>query len=113
VPFKAYDLPSVHGVIRDTRTHEPITGAQILVKSKRDADMYAEAVSDRFGHFDTAESIHTVWLPPLPFDMAMPDCIIHISAHGYGDQQFDLYGTLKAQFGKVGGIGPIFELTPD
>jgi hypothetical protein len=97
VPFKAYDFPAVSGVVQDGSTGRPIAGAQILVQSKEKADLHAAAVSDKSGRFSTPEMTHTIWLPPLPFDLLMPDCTIRVSARGYADRQFDFYDELKAQ----------------
>ncbi len=111
VPFKAYDLPSVNGFVRDNATNEPIGGAQILVRSKKEADVQTKAIADASGHFNAPEMTHTIWLPPLPFDLLVPDCVVRISAPGYVDQEFDFYDTLKEQqHGYARGNGPDFDL---
>ena len=110
VPFKAYDLPSVNGFVRDNTTHEPIAGAQILVRSKNEASVQAKAVSDASGHFEAPEMTHAIWLPPLPFDLLVPDCMVRISAPGYVDQEFDFYDTLDEQREHAPGNGPDFDL---
>ena len=110
VPFKVYDMPNVKGAIRDSATSEPIAGTQILVKSKQNADVQAKAVSDASGHFDVPELTHTIWLPPLPFDPVVPDCVVRISAPGYVDQEFDLYDTWNAQRGRAHGNDLEFDL---
>jgi len=110
VPFPAYDLPAVNGVIRDTATKQPIGAAKVLVASKSKADVQESVVSDSFGRFSAAAKTHTVWLLPLPFDPAVPDCTVRISAPGYEDQLFDLYEIWDQQRGHIGPDGPEFNL---
>jgi len=97
IPFKDYDLPAVEGVVRDDATKGPVAGARIIVNSKEKADIHSAAVSDKTGHFSVPEMTHTIWLPPLPYDLVLPDCIIQVSAAGYADRQFDFYDELGAQ----------------
>jgi hypothetical protein len=103
VPFKSWDLPSVEGNVRDEASRVPLQGVRIVVVSKDDAKERSEATTDTQGHFTITEVTHTVWMPPLPFDPVVPDCLVQVPAPGYAGRTLDYYEVLRTQRGQTGG----------
>jgi hypothetical protein len=99
VPVPVYDVPHVDGKILDSENKNPIPDAQIHVRPASQGSgtdiPESTATSDANGYFHAPEITHRIWLPPLPFDLVVPDAQVTISASGYKTQQFDFYDELK------------------
>ena len=100
VPFQIYDTPALTGTVLDSATQVPVAGAQIRIVPTGRRDLAVVVTSDAAGHFDAPSITHTLWLPPLPFDMPLwQPAHIEVSAPGYAPRSERLSSIANLRIG--------------
>jgi hypothetical protein len=99
VPFDRTELPEIHGKVVNRHTSAPIANAAVTITGGVHGNLVAHATTDAAGRFEFAKVSDRVWLPPLNWDIVVPDARIDVSASGFESWSINLNSVRPVDIG--------------